>query len=145
MNSPVYSRTLNFPIHPLFLPTTSPSTLFHNHILTYPLSHLFNRTYRGSLAHPLTRISMLCPSGSYCVLFDDGESHSDYVASVVIMMRIYTQGRIAEEAVLHNRVTASGFSAGLRKTTTNLSRDSGRPGRDSERVQVYSVTPTPTY
>jgi hypothetical protein len=39
------------------------------------------------------------------------------------MMRVYTLERIAEEAVLHNRGTASGISAGLRKTTTNLSWD----------------------
>lgn len=58
---------------------------------------------------------------------------------------VYTLERIVEEVVLHNRGTASGFSAGLRKTTTNLSWDSGRTGGHSQRVQVYSLTPTPTY
>jgi len=61
------------------------------------------------------------------------------------MMGVYTLGRIAGEAVLHNRGTASRFTAGVRKTTTNLRWDSGRTGRDSGRVQVHSVTPTPTY
>jgi len=78
-------------------------------------------------------------------LFYDEMSHSDYVASVVIMMRIYTLEKTEVKAVLCNRGTASEFSAGLRKTTTNFSWDSGRPGRGSERAQVYSVIPTPTY
>ena len=56
------------------------------------------------------------------------------------MMRKYTLERTAEDAVLHNRGTVSGLSAGLRKTTTHLRWDSGRPGRDSERVQFYSFT-----
>lgn len=146
MKSSVYTRTLTHlrkytPTHPLFLPTTSPSTRYHNHILTYPPFRLFIPTGRRSLAHPLTWISMLCPN----VLFYDGASHSNYVTSILIMMRIYRLERITEEAVLHNRGTAWGFSAGLRKTATNLSSDSGRTGRDSERVQVYSITPTSTY
>jgi len=72
-------------------------------------------------------------------------SHSYYVASVFTLMRKYTLGKVSEEAVLHNRGTTSGFSAGLRKTTTDLSWYSGRPGRDSERVQIYSISPTPAY
>jgi len=67
MNSTVYSRTLihlhtYFPSHPLFLPTPSQSTRYHNHILTYPPSHLFTSTDKVCLAHPLTRIFMPCPN-----------------------------------------------------------------------------------